>query len=102
MKKETYEAIVNALENANFSAIYKSAIGKIPEDANEDETTDSYAVMFNVETDELFMLHYATPGNGWAETAAGQNPWRHLGYLNAVDILMNNPVEILTPQEHEF
>lgn len=102
MTKETYEAIVNALENANFSAIYKSAIGKQPEDANEDDATNNYAVMFNVETDEVFMLHYATPGNGWAETAAGQNPWRHLGYLSAVDIIMNNPVEILTPQEYEL
>lgn len=102
MKKETYEAIVNALENTNFSTIYKSAIGKQPEDANDDGSTERYAVMFNVETDEVFMLHYATPGNGWAETAAGQNPWLHLGYISATDIIMNDPAEILTPKEYEY
>jgi hypothetical protein len=102
MNKETYDAIVIALENTYFSGIFSKAIGVDPEETKNYDATDKYAVMFNVETDEIFMLHYAAPGNGWAETAAGQNPWIHLGYLSAEDILCNNPVDILTPKEYEF
>jgi len=47
--------------------------------------------MFDVETNEVFFLPYATKGNGWSETAESQNPWKTLDFVSAKEILMGDP-----------
>ncbi len=91
----TQKAVITALENAIFYEIFEEAIGCQPEDVEESESGEEYAVMFNVETDRVFILEYAKRGNGWAKTAESQNPWILLGYLSAQDILMGSPEKIL-------
>lgn len=102
MKQETLDAAKKALAENSICALFTSAIGKEPEDVEENDVI-SYALMFNVETDELFFLSYATPENSWAKTAEGQNPWILLGYVSATDILMGDPAAYISEKlDYEF
>ena len=90
MNKETASAIISALKNANFAEIFTSAHDVQPEYFKDSET--KYAVMFNVETDLIFMLPYATSENSWAKTATSQNPWICIGYLSAETVVGGDPI----------
>jgi hypothetical protein len=78
----TAETILDKLTEVNLKEIYLQVIENAEEKLEElDET--SYALMFNVETDELFFLPYATSQNSWAKTASSQNPWIIVGHISA-------------------
>lgn len=89
MNRETFEAVKTALSENSISSLFSEKIG-VPEDV-ENEDQSAYALMFNIETNELFFLHYATAENSWAKTAEQQNPWICIGYISATDILMGDP-----------
>lgn len=90
MTKETASAIISALEDTNFSRIFADAHdGVQPEDFEDNE--QGYAIMFNIETEKLFMLGYATPENGWDKTAEQQNPWIRVGFVSAETIIAGDP-----------
>lgn len=96
MNQETLIAAKKALDENSIYSLFTEKIGT-PEDV-EGENQNAYALMFNVETDELFFLDYATPENGWAKTAEQQNPWIHLGYVSATDILMGDPASYISDE----
>lgn len=99
MTQETLTAAKAALENNSLYSLFSEAVGT-PE---ENENSDSYALMFNVETNDLFFLHYATQDNNWAEIAQQQNPWIKIGSVSASDILMGDPAsEISDRLDYEF
>lgn len=102
MTNETASAVITALEEVHFPSIYADAIGSDVEEQEGEDTFKAYAVMFNVETDRIFMLEYATEGNGWAETAESQNPWICLGYVSAEDIMAGDPAGFLTERVQEI
>jgi hypothetical protein len=93
MTTQTAQTIIGTIGNTNFDSLYRESF----EDAdfrfegNEENGFESddteYAVMFNVETESLFFLNYATKDNGWARTAASQNPWVVVGYVSALAIV---------------
>lgn len=93
MNTETAEKIIEKIESTNFDTLYRNAFDdadyklKGDEDNNYESDDTEYAVMFNVETDELFFLNYATKDNSWANTAASQNPWVIVGYVSALAII---------------
>lgn len=96
MTQETLTAIKKSLDECSIYSLFSEQIGT-PEDLGDEQDTE-YALMFNVETDDLFFLHYATPDNSWAKTAESQNPWLHLGYISAEDILMGDPVSYVADE----
>lgn len=101
MNHQTLSAAKKALEENSIYHLFEKKIGTPECVENEDQT--AYALMFNVETDELFFLDYADPGNGWAKIAEGQNPWILLGYVSATDILMGNPASDISDRlDYEF
>lgn len=101
MTQETLTAVKEALENKSLNSLFSEAIG-MPEDV-ENEDNNYYALMFNVETDELFFLSYATQDNNWAKIAESQNPWINIGYVSATDIIMGDPAsEIADRLDCEF
>ena len=89
----TSQQIIDTINSTSIDAIFNKAFenAEFMLEGNEENGYQSddteYAVMFNVETDELFFLNYATRDNGWAETAASQNPWVLVGYVSAIDIV---------------
>jgi hypothetical protein len=84
---ETFESIINALENTSIYQLFSDTIG-VPED---DDSEKSYALMYNLDKNELFFLNYANPDNSWAKTAEQQNPWVHLGYVDASECIDGDP-----------
>lgn len=92
MTTATAQQIIDTINSTSFFSIFREAFkdAEFRLEGNEENGYQSddteYAVMFNVETDELFFLHYATKDNGWAEVAASQNPWVAVGYISAVII----------------
>jgi hypothetical protein len=101
MKKETLNSAKEALKSNSLYQLFVEAIGTPEEIENDDSSR--YALMFNVETNELFFLKYATTENTWAKTAESQNPWILLGYVSATDILMGDPAsEISDRLDYEF
>lgn len=101
MNQETLIAVKIALEKKSIYSLFSDVIG-IPEEI-ENENSDRYALMFNVENNELFFLPYATHDNNWAQIAEQQNPWIKIGSVNATDILMGNPAsEIADRLDYEF
>lgn len=92
MTTATAQQIIDTINSTSFFSIFRKAFenAEFMLEGNEENgyTTDDteYAVMFNVETDELFFLHYATRDSSWAEIAASQNPWVLVGYASAIGI----------------
>ena len=86
------QSIIQAIESTNFDTLFRRAFdnSEFMIEGNEENGYQSdstrYAVMFNVETDELFFLNYATNDNGWANIAESQNPWVLVGYVSAIDV----------------
>lgn len=100
MNNEIYESIKTALENASFSSLFEEVIG-VPEEVSEDDD-NKYALMFNVETEELFFLDYAHKGNSWNKTAESQNPWITAGFFSAEEVIDGNPdIYSYIDQKHE-
>jgi hypothetical protein len=98
MTKETLKSAKEVLENANLDSLFTEAIGEAPE-----ENDNQKGLMFNVETNELFFLSYATPENSWARTSEQQNPWILLGYVTGNDIVMGNPAKDIADRiDYEF
>ncbi len=89
MTRETFESVKKALAENSIYNLFSEAIG-VAEDIENDDSK-SYALMFNVETNELFFLSYAHNENSWAKTAESQNPWVCIGYVSATTILMGDP-----------
>ena len=89
MTQELLDTVKKTLSTVSIYTLFTDTIG-MPEDV-ENEDDNKYALMFNHEKNECFFLDYAVFGNGWDETAEGQNPWMLLGYISATDILMNDP-----------
>lgn len=85
----TASEILEVLENTNFSRIFETAHEQTPEEF-EDNLQD-YAVMYDMNVKSIFMLPYATPSDNWAKIAEQQNPWIHLGYLSAEEIIVGDP-----------
>jgi len=95
MNVNTLQTINIAVSNANLETLFTKAFGKRKAKTMlygnkknhycSDETR--YALMFNVETDELFFLNDATTENNWASVAENQNPWVIAGYVSANDIM---------------
>jgi hypothetical protein len=91
MNINTLQAINISVSEANLETLFTKAFGKrkaktmlYGNKKNEYCSDDTrYALMFNVETDELFFLNYATSENNWASVAESQNPW----YVSASDIM---------------
>jgi hypothetical protein len=82
--------LVASISNKELSKMFEKAfgLGKAKKmfygtKKNQEPDDTGYAFMFNVETDKLFILDYATSQNSWAETAASQNPWILIGYISA-------------------
>ena len=90
LTREMIQEIEMVMEETSIYQIYETAIGKC---AEEDDSGDSYALMYDIEKEELFILEYATPDSGWAKTAEQQNPWIHIGYVDAEEIIMGDPFE---------
>jgi len=92
---ETAERVIEVINNTVFSTLFDKAFGKRKAKTmafgnkknNYESDETEYAVMFNVENDELFILNYATKYNSWAETAASQNPWIVVGYVSAMHLV---------------
>jgi hypothetical protein len=92
---ETANRVIEVINETSFSTLFDRAFGKrkaktmiYGNKKNNYESDDTeYAVMFNVENDELFILNYATKDNSWANTAASQNPWILVGYISALAVI---------------
>ena len=90
----TTSKIIEIVENANFEKLLTKAFGKKKaktmmygtKKGNYQSDMVNYALMVNVETDNIFILNYAENGNGWAKIAESQNPWICIGYVSACDI----------------
>jgi hypothetical protein len=97
MKKETYNRITKVLEVTSLRQKFIDTFDNWEEmfcDANGLTDTIEYALMFHLDTNEIFILPYANPDNNWADIAEQQNPWIRIAYISAADVHFGN-IDIL-------
>ena len=111
---ETLQKAIELIKETNFEKLFVNAFGqeetKVMFQGNEENNycsdTTEYALMMNVETDELFILHYATKDNNWADIAEQHNPWICVGYISPFDVINDNwgiyLIEKLENQIYQF
>jgi hypothetical protein len=87
IKSEVFEQIIEALNETSAYSLFEKNIG-LPEEHCEDEPV---ALMWNLDEENLMVLHYANPSNGWAKIAEQQNPWILLGYFSGYDCIDGDP-----------
>lgn len=94
MNNQTYDQIINKLKSIDIYLLIANYFGedwsKMTCDENGEAEDIKYAIMFNVETFEIFPLHYATIDNNWNEIAESQNPWITIGFVSALDCVEDN------------
>ena len=111
---ETLQKVIELIKETNFENLFVNAFGqdetKVMFQGNEENNhcsdTTEYALMMNVETDELFILNYATKDNNWVYIAEQQNSWICLGYISPFDVINDNwgiyLIEKLENQIYQF
>lgn len=93
MTQETFTALATTLQNANFDNLFKDVTGVAAEDFEE---TKGFGLSFNVETDELKFINYiTTEDKSWVNAFESQNPCIIVGYVNAEEIIMGNPTNMI-------